>query len=213
MSIIKNTNRNKLIFIVIVVLSATLIISYMNYLKSKVTQVFYNNTYNKAFEQMEIVSEFINTILENKNSITSQEILSNLSNIHNSLNTASESFQLISSRLLSNKSSTDSNFMRDLIQLYDGEIARLQNELLKNQLQEDFDNIKDELFIRLALMNSDMQRITAIDTSQLTDYTYDEVKHIWVKLTTTLEYREVTIAYKLKYPDFYSKGYFFPYKK
>jgi len=211
--VIKRKIRNLLIFVAISVLIAMLVIAYTYYTKSKETQAFYTSAYTKAFEQTEITSDFIETILENKNNVTSHEILSHLSDIHNSLDIVAKDFELLSSRFSSNKPNTNNNFMRDLIQLYSDEITRLQSELLKNNSQDDFDDTKGILFTRLALMNADLQKIIIIDTPQLARYTYDQTSQVWVKLVNTLEYREVTRTYKLKYSHLFAKGFFLPFKK
>jgi hypothetical protein len=211
--IIKITNRNLFKLIIISIFLAMLVISYATYSKAKETKAFYTKTYIKAFEQVEITSNLIETILENKDNITSKETISHLSDIHNSLDMTAEDFKLISSRFLSNKPNTNYNFMPELIQLYSDEITRLQNELSKNNIQVDFDATKNVLFIRLALMKSDLQKIIAIDTPQFAKYTFDQTKRTWADLVNTLEYREVTKIYKLKHSTLFVKGYFFPFKK
>lgn len=213
MGIIKITIRSLFILILISALSAILVISYITYSKSKETQAFYTKTYIKAFEQVEITSNLIDTILENKNNITRQETLSNLSDIHNSLDRTFEDFKLASLRFLSDKSNTNYNFMSELIQLYSDEITRLQNELSKNNSQVDFDAVKDVLFIRLALMNSDLRKIINIDTPQFAKYTFDQTKQTWAELVNTLGYREVTKVYKLKHSTLFRKASLFPFKK
>lgn len=213
MGIIKPKIRTLLIFVVILILIAMLVIAYTYYSKSKETQAFYTSAYTKAFEQTDITSDFIETILENKNDITSQEISSQLSDIHNSLDILVKDFELISSRFSSNELNTNNNFMRDLFQLYSDEITRLQSELLKNNSQNDFDDTKGILFTRLALMNADLQKIIIIDTPQFASYTYDQTSQAWVKLVKTLGYREVTRPYKLRYPHLFTKGPLLPFKK
>jgi hypothetical protein len=211
--IIKITIRNLFILIVISAFLAILVISYITYSKSKETQAFYTKTYIKAFEQVEITSDLIDTILENKNNITRPETLSHLSDIHNSLNMTVEDFKLASSRFLSNKPNANYNFMFELIQLYSDEITRLQNELSKNNSQVDFDAVNDVLFIRLALMNSDLRKIINIDTPQFAEYTFDKTKQTWAELVNTLGYREVTKVYKLKYSTLFNKASIFPFIK
>jgi predicted RND superfamily exporter protein len=211
--IIKNTIRNLLIFVVISALIVILVFTITTYLKSKETQAFYTNTYTEAFKQTEATSDFIEAILENKDNITSQEVLSYLNDIHNSLDMTAKDFELISPRFLSDKSNTDNSFMRDLIQLYSDETTRLQNELLKNNSQDDFDDTKNILFIRLALMKSDLQKIIAINTPQLAKYTFDQIRQPWIDLVNSPEYREVTKVYKLNHPTLFVKGFIFPFKR
>lgn len=213
MLIIKNKLHKVLIFVVILVLTSTIVIAYTTYSKSKETQAFYTSTYIKAFEQLQLTSDLIENVIENKTNITSQETLSQLNDIHTSLDMSVKDFDLISLRFLSDKPNKNYDFMSELIQLYSVEINNLKSQLLKNNSKDDFDDIKDVLFIRLALMNSDMQKIINIDTSQISDYTYDQLKQVWVKMVNTLEYMEVTKVYKLKYSSLFVKGYFFPYKK
>lgn len=190
-----------------------LVISYATYSKAKETQAFYTEAYIKAFEQVEITSNLIDIILENKDNITRQETLSHLSDIHNSLDMTAEDFKLASSRFLSNKSNTNYNFMPELIQLYSDEITRLQTELSKNNSPVDFDATKNVLFIRLALMNSDLQKIIAIDTPKFAKYTLNQTKQTWADLVNTLGYREVTKVYKLKHSTIFVKASLFPFKK
>jgi hypothetical protein len=211
--IIKISIRNLFILILISAFLAILVISYITYSKSKETQAFYAKTYIKAFEQVEITSDLIDTILENKNDITRQETLSHLNDIHNSLDMTAEDFKLASSRFLSNKPNANYNFMFELIQLYSDEITRLQNELSKNDSQVDFDAVKDVLFTRLALMNSDLRKIINIDASQFAEYTFDKTKQTWAELVNTLGYREVTKVYKLKYSTLFNKASIFPFIK
>jgi hypothetical protein len=207
--IINNTIRNILIFAVIIILIAAFAIAYTAYSKSKATEAFYTN----AFEQLEITSGLIENILESKNNITNQETLSQLKDIYNSLDKTAEDFALISVRFSPKKSDDNRNFMPELFQLYGDEINNLQGELLKNNSQGGFDAVKDVLFIRLALMNSDIHKIVNISTPQISSYTYDQTKQVWVKMINTLEYVEVTKVYKLKFSSLFAKRYFFPYKK
>mgnify|MGYP000134865864 CR=1 FL=1 len=213
MVIVKSTIRSILTLILILVLTAIIVIVYTTYSKSKETQAFYTSTYIKAFEQTSITSDLIEAVLDNRNNITSQETLSELNDIQNSLNMTAEDFNLIAQGFSSNKPNTDRNFMPDLIQLYSDEISDLQSQLLKNNSEESFNDVKDVLFIRLAFMNSDMQKIINVDSPQLASYTYDQMKQVWSKMVNTLEYVEVTKVYKLRHSSLFIKGYFFPYKK
>lgn len=212
MSIIKKTIRNIIVLIIISVFLAILAISYTYYSKAKEAKAFYTETYIKAFDQTKTTSELIETILNSKNNITSQEISSYLTDIQNSLDIVTKDFELISPRFSSDKPNTNINFMRDLFQLYGSEIARLQSELSNNSSPESFDDIKGILFTRLNLMNSDLKKIIIIEP-QLVDYSYSQATQAWIKLVNTLGYREVTKIYKLKYPHLFTKGSVLPFQR
>jgi hypothetical protein len=211
--IIKNTIRSILIFAVIIVLITIIAIAYTTYSKAKETEAFYTSTYINAFEQIEITSDMIENVLENKSTITSQETLSQLNDIHESLAQTAEDFALISLRFKSKKTDVNQKFMSVLFELYSDEVNHLQGGLSNNNSKDSFDSAKDVLFIRLALMNSDLQKIMNIDTLHISTYSYDQTKQLWTKMINTLEYVEVTKVYKLKFASLFVKGYFFPYKK
>lgn len=203
------------ILMIIALLAGGALLYFQSAKHKKAEQAYIKTALDSGFQQIQQAKTTLDGIAENKETITDSVLVKDMSDVHENLQAAAVSFQLIIPyfEASDNKKSADS--LHELILLYDIEIVRIHDQALQNLPLENSTKLKAEIMNRLKLMRSDLAKISAAKTDKLASLAPNEFMSIWITLSDKLGYKEVTNVYRMNFKETQgkaspSKGLLFP---
>lgn len=185
----------------ILVLLAAMLIQYRGL--KKVESYYFHSARDTAFESMQNAVDLLSSILSSS-AIQDKDLFSGLSDIHAFLSVSSASFQQTAFHYQQNAArGAHMGFIKDLPALYGEECLRIHDSLLKAYCQDDYTAARNEAFLRLKLIHSDLQKLLELKEISLLAHSYEELQAHCAKTAEKLDYPEILRVYKLRYKDIF----------